>query len=237
MGFVLASWGVPAIVKTLPAGFPLPRTGEIAVDYRILGFTLALSIACGIFFGIFPAWQMDPTRVSQDLRQGGRTGTSGGRGLRNALVISEIGLAVLLVIGAGLMLRSFLLLHNTDPGFRMERVLTFRMLLLPSKYADATRRASVLQQILDRVRTLPPVSSASSIHILPMTGGNSGSGFYRMDRPVPPPGSGLFAEISVISEGYLQTMGIPLMAGRDFDLRDRLGSPSVVIMNKAAARQ
>src|SRR5215471_14945599 len=94
LGFLLAYWGVPAIVKTLPPGFPLPRTGEIAVDFRILGFTLALSVASGILFGIFPALQMNRTRVSAGLRQGGRTGTSASRGLRNTLVISEIGLAV-----------------------------------------------------------------------------------------------------------------------------------------------
>ncbi|HEY2013118.1 MAG TPA: ABC transporter permease [Bryobacteraceae bacterium] len=237
MGFVLASWGVPAIVKTLPPGFPLPRAGEIQVDFRILAFTLVLSAACGIFFGIFPAWQINRTRVSEGLRQGGRTGTAGSRGLRNALVISEIGLAVLLVIGAGLMLRSFLLLNQTDSGLRIERVLTFRMLLVPSKYQDGARRAAVMQQMLERVRNLPLVSSASSIHILPFTGGNSGSDFYRLDRPVPPPGSSLFAAVSIVSEGYFPTLGVPLIAGRDFDLRDRLGSPSVVIMNKAAARE
>jgi putative ABC transport system permease protein len=237
MGFLLAWWGVPAIVSSLPAGFPLPRTGEIAVDYRVLAFTLTLSMACGIFFGIFPALQLNRSNVNDALRQGGRTGTAGSRGVRNALVISEIGLAVLLVIGAGLMLRSFLLLHQTDPGFRVERLLTFRMLLLPSKYSDGPRRAAVMQQMLERVRALPLVSSASSIHVLPMTGGNSGSGYFRLDRPVPPPGAGVGGEISIISERYFETMGIPLLTGRDFDLRDRLGSPSVVILNQSAARQ
>jgi putative ABC transport system permease protein len=234
LGFALAWWGVPAIISSMPAGFPLPRTGEIAVDYRVLAFTMALSIACGVFFGIFPALQMNRSRMNDALRQGGRTQTVGSRGVRNTLVISEIGLAVLLVIGAGLMLRSFLVLAEIDPGFRVERVLTFRMLMLPS---GVPRRAALMQQMLERVRALPLVTSASSIHILPMTGGNSGTGYYRLDRPVPPPGSNLTADISVISDRYFETMGIPLRAGRDFDGRDRLGSPSVVILNQSAARQ
>jgi putative ABC transport system permease protein len=237
MGFAAAWLGVPAVISSLPAGFPLPRTGEINVDYRMLAFTLSLSVVCGVFFGIFPALQMNRSRVNDSLRQGGRTGTAGSRGVRNALVIVEIALAVLLVIGAGLMLRSFLLLHDTDPGFHVERVLTFRMLLVPSKYGDTTRRAAVIQQMLERVRSLPLVSSASSIHVLPMGGGNSGSSYFRLDRPKPPLGGGFFAEFSVVSEDYFQTMGISLQAGRDFDIRDRLGSTSVVIMNRAAARQ
>ncbi|HLK65455.1 MAG TPA: ABC transporter permease [Bryobacteraceae bacterium] len=237
MGFALAWWGVPVIVNSLPAGFPLPRSGEIAVDYRILGFTLFLSIACGVFFGIFPVWQMNRARMNDSLRQGGRGQTASSRGIRNALVVTEIGLAVLLVIGAGLMLRSFLLLHQTDPGFRLEHLLTFRMLLVPSKYPDAPRRAAVVEQMLDRIRALPLVSSASSIHVLPMTGGNSGTGYYRLDRPTPAIGAGTGGEISVISDRYFQTMGIPLLAGRDFDARDRLNAPAVAILNKSAARQ
>ncbi len=234
LGFLLAWLGVPAIMSSIPAGFPLPRTGEIAVDYRVLAVTMAISIACGVFFGIFPALQLNRSRVSESLRQGGRTGTSGNRGLRNTLVISEIGLAVLLVVGAGLMLRSFLLLHETDPGFRTERLLTFRMLLLPK---SAPRRGAVMQQILERVRALPQVTSASSIHILPMTGGNSGSDYYRTDRPAPAPGAGIGGGFSIISDDYFKTMGIPLLMGREFELRDRLGSPSVAVLNQLAARQ
>jgi len=237
MGFALAWCGVPAIVSSLPAGYPLPRSGEIAVDERVLGFTLALSVASGLMFGIVPAWQVNRSRMSDALRQGGRGQTAGSRTVRNALVISEIALAVLLVIGAGLMLRSFVLLENTDPGFRAEHVLTFKMLLLPSKYTDAQRRAAAINQMLDRVRALPLVSSAGSIHVLPMGGGNSGTGYYRLDRPAPPLGGGTGGEISIISDRYFQTMGIPLLAGRDFDSRDRLGSPAVAILNKSAAQE
>jgi putative ABC transport system permease protein len=235
LGFLLASWGVPALIGMLPAEFPLPRMSEIAVDRSVLGFTLAISLGCGLFFGLFPALQVDRAHLGEGLRQGGRTGTGGGRRLRNVLVVAEVAVAVILVIGAGLMLRSFQLLNHTDPGFRAERVVTFRMLLQFSKYGPVDRRTAFIQQLLDRVRAQPSVASASSIHLLPMTGMQSGSGYNRMDRPEPTVGSGTGGDVSVISDGYFRTMGIPLLAGRDFDSRDRIGSPYVAIINQAAA--
>ncbi len=114
-GFLLAYWGVPAIIGMLPPGFPLPRRSEIAVDPSVLAFTLILSLACGMFFGVFPALQAGRGRLSEALRQGDRHGSAGNRRLGNALVVAEVGLAMLLVIGAGLMLRSFILLNAVDP--------------------------------------------------------------------------------------------------------------------------
>ncbi len=213
LGFLLAWWGVPALIGMLPAGFPLPRMQEIAVDRSVLSFTLVVSLGCGLFFGLFPALQVDRARLGEGLRQGGRHGTSGGRTLRNVLVVAEVAMAVLLVIGAGLMLRSFQLLNHTDPGFRADHLVTFRMLLLPSKYIEIARRAPFLQAVLERVRALPMVTSAGSIHLLPMTGMQSGTGYNRKDRPEPPPGNGIGGDVSVISDRYFQTMGIPLLAG------------------------
>ncbi len=237
LGFALAWWGVPALIGLLPEGFSLPRVDEIVVDYRILAFTMLVSIGCGLFFGIFPAMQVDRGSVSTGLRLGGRTGTSGNRRVRNVLVVAEIGLAVLLVIGAGLMLRSFLRLHQTDPGFRPDRLVSFRMFFMPAKYTDSQRRAAATQQILDRVRALPMIAGAGTIHLLPLSGAQSGSGYYRTDRPVPAPGSGSTADISVISDDYFRTMGIAMVAGREFDKRDRLGAPPVLILNRAAAQE
>ncbi len=239
-GFLLALWGVPAMKEMLPAEFPLPRLGEITVDPSVLVFTFATSLVCGLFFGILPALQWNTSGMSEGLRQGGRGGSLGNRAARNSLVIVEVALAVLLVIGAGLMLRSFLLLHAVDPGFRTDRLLAFRMILIApgSTYQQVSEhRAARMQQMLERIRALPEVASASSIHLLPMTGMQSGTGYYRVDRPAPPPGSGRGGDVSVISDDYFRTMGIPLIAGREFDARDRMGAPATLILNQAAARE
>jgi putative ABC transport system permease protein len=238
LGFLIALWGVPALIRMLPAEFPLPRMSEIAVDPAVLTFTFLISLACGLFFGVFPALQVNRGRVGDGLRQGGRGGSLANRAVRHALVITEIAVALLLVIGAGLMMRSFVLLHSIDPGFRTDHLVTFRMVLM----APATTfeqvlplRARRVREILEKVRALPDVAAASTIHILPMTGGNSGTGYYRLDRPAPEPGTLGGGDVSVISDDYFRTMGIPVLSGREFDEHDRAGSPKVMILNQAAA--
>jgi putative ABC transport system permease protein len=239
LGFLLALWGVPALMGMLPAEF-LPRMGEIAVDPGVLTFTIVTSLACGLFFGLFPALQLNRAGIGAGLRQGGRHGSAGNRAVRNSLVISEIAIALLLVIGAGLMMRSFLLLHSVDPGFRTDQLLTFRMVLMApgtSFEQVLATRAERVQQMLDRIRALPGVAAASSIHLLPMTGMQSGTAYYRADQPAPPPGMGRGGDVSVISDDYFRTMGIRILAGREFDRRDRAGMPKRLILNQAAAQK
>jgi putative ABC transport system permease protein len=237
LGYLLAWWCVPAALRMLPENFPLPRLSEIAVDRSLLWFSLGLAMVCATIFGIVPALQVDLGHIADGLRLGGRHGSAGGGRLRNGLVVAEVAIAVLLVAGAGLMLRSFVLLNNVDPGFHADHVVTLRMMLQFSKYApNLARRAAVVQEMLERVRVQPGVTAASSIHVLPMGGGNSGTGYHRSDRPEPPPGSGTGGEVSVVSEDYFRTMGIALIAGRDFDARDRIGSPGVAILNQSAAK-
>src|SRR5580700_10662766 len=240
-GFLLAYWGVPAIIGMLPPGFPLPRRGEIAVDPSVLAFTMFLALGCGMFFGTFPALQAGRERVSEGLRQGDRHGSAGNRRVRNLLVVAEVGLAMLLVIGAGLMLRSFILLDAVDPGFRPEHLVTFRMVLFShasTMEQVIARRATLVAQMIDRIRHLPGVAAASSIHLLPMTGnGNSGTWYSRADRPAPPPASNSGGDVSIVSDDYFRTMGIPIAAGREFDAHDSAGSPRVGILNLTAAQQ
>ncbi len=238
-GFLLAWWGVPAIIRTLPAGFPLPRIGEISVNPSIVAFTILLSIGCGLFFGVVPALQASRVNISDGLRQGGRHGSGGNRPLRHSLVVAEVALAMLLVIGAGLMMRSFLILNATDPGFHADHVLTLRMTLYPPFQSFdelMARRAALVRQMLERVRALPQVQAASSIHLLPMTGMNSGTDYSRADRPAPPPEVPEGGEVSIVSEDYFRTMRIPIVAGREFDRHDRAGAPRVGIVNQAAAQ-
>jgi putative ABC transport system permease protein len=238
LGFLLAYWSVPAAVRMLPENYPLPRRGEIAVDTAVLWFSIAMSLACSLIFGIFPALQVNRTQLADGLKQGGRTGSGTGRGLRNALVVAEVAVAVVLVAGAGLMVRSLVLLNGVDIGFHPDHLLTVRMMLIIGRYGpDIPRRSAIVANTLERIRALPQVKSASSIHVLPMTGGNSGTEYNRADRPAPLPGRGTGGEVSVISDDYFRTMGIPMIAGREFDRRtDRIGSPGVVILNRAAAQ-
>ena len=238
LGLLLAYWGVPAILRLLPTGFPLPRRDEIAVDQAALWFTAAVSLASGIFFGVLPAFEVDLGCLSDGLRYGGRQSTAGSRSLRSSLVVAEVALAMLLVIGAGLMLRSWTLLRHVDPGFRPDRLISFRMLLMTSSRdfpQILALRASSVREMLDRIRSLPGVEAASSIHMTPLSGQQSGTWYSRADRPPPPLAQG-GGDVSVISDSYFRTMGIPLLEGREFDERDRSGSPPVAVINQTLAR-
>lgn len=235
-GLLLAYWCVPAIVHMLPAGFPLPRRNEIGIDATVLYFSLGISLLCGLVFGVFPALQVDRARISEVLKQGGRAGSGAGRGLRNSLVVAEVAVAVVLVIAAGLMLRSFVVLNSVNPGYRADHVLTVRMMLIFGKYAETLRpRAAIVQDMLERIRALPQVKSASSIHSLP-TKPTSGTWYERADRPPLPAGAHQGGDVSVVSSDYFRTMGIPMLTGREFEVRDRIGSPQVAIINREAAK-
>jgi predicted permease len=238
LGFLLAFWGVPAILRVLPADFPLPRRDEIAVDQAALWFTGLISLGCWIFFGALPALQVDLGRLVDGLRYGDRHGTASSRRLRNGLVIGEVGLAMLLVIGAGLMVRSLILLRQVNPGFQPSHLVSFRMMLMaaaPDFPQILERRALLVRQMLDQIRPLPGVEAASSIHLMPLSGMQSSTWYSRADRPAPPPAQG-GGDVSVVSDGYFRTMAIPLIAGREFDERDRFESPSVAVINQTLAR-
>jgi len=240
LGIAFAYAGVRGLLSILPASFPLPRLAEVQVDGHVLLLCLVVSVITGITFGVAPALAADFRSPADALRLSGRSIAGRRSFLGGALVVAEVALALVLVCGAGLMARSFIELNRVDPGFRPERLLTARMLLVPAKYGrDLIARAAVVEQILAKLRALPQVSAAASIHLLPLNGIGSGSDVRRADRPAPPPGSltGVVgAGFSVISDGYFRAMGIPLLAGREFESRDRMGSVPVAVINRAAAR-
>jgi putative ABC transport system permease protein len=236
LGLLLAQAGVPAIVSLFPASFPLPRAHEISVDGRVLACTAAVSIGSGIFFGLLPGLQAGRGRVADVLSAGGRAVSAGSRA-RSVLVVGEVTLAVVLVVAAGLLVRSLAHLYAIDPGFRPERVLTARMLLVLSTYQEPARRAAVVQQMLERLRAVPGVRAAGSIHFLPLSGQESGTGVRRLDRPEPPPGERPVAGTYVVAPGYFRAMGIPVLAGRDFEERDGFQTPRVAMVNQSFVRQ
>ena len=154
--------------------------------------------------------------------------------MRRALVVTEIALALVLISAAGLMVRSFLRLMTVDPGFRAESVLTVRMMLLPVQNEEY--RADAVREMLDRIRALPGVVADGSIGILPMEGTNSGTSYYRADRPEPAPNARPGGDVSIITPGYFEAMRIPMIQGRAFSAQDRVGAPLVAILNQSAAR-
>jgi predicted permease len=235
LGLLLARAGVPAIISMFPASFPLPRAEEIRVDRSALLWTAAVSIGAGLFFGLLPGLQAGRRSLVDALRAGGRA-ASAGRRVRSVLVVAEVTLAVVLVVAAGLLIRSLAHLYAVDPGFRAERVLTLPMLILPSKYSDPERRAALLQRILDRIRQTPGVAAAGSVHFLPLSGLRSNTGYHRLDRPAPGPGEEQAVDVSVVTPGYFRAMDVPLVAGRDLEERDGFDAPRVAVVNLALVR-
>jgi putative ABC transport system permease protein len=235
-GVFLARVGIAAILASLPANFPLPRLQEIRIDTPVLMFTTIVTLAVGIIFGTFPILFLRHEKLSESLMQSGRAVVRGQQRIGAILVGVEVAVALVLATGAGLMIRSFERLTTVDTGFRSDHMLTARMLLLPSKYGAMERRTAVIQDILQHVRSLPAVASAGSIHFLPMSGTNSGTWYYRSDRPKPDPGNMSGGDVSVISDGYFRTLGIPIIAGRDFDVHDGFDAPKVAILNQSAAQ-
>src|SRR5687768_252144 len=222
VGLLIAYWGVDALVATLPDSqlSSLPFLRSLRIDSTILAFSFGLSMLTGIVFGLAPAIQASRPDLNQVLKEGGRSTTGGARHrLRNALVTTEIALAVVLLVGAGLMMKSLLKLLQSNVGFNPENVLTMTVAVPPAKYTDGDRQVSFFDQLNDRVRTLPGVNDAGTVNVLPLQGGNT-TRFYVDGDPVPPPGQEIEANMRVVDESYFQTLGVPVVAGRAFDERD-----------------
>lgn len=187
-------------------------------------------MALGLLFGLVPIFLSGRRELSESLRNGSRSVAPRQRRFRQIMVATEISVALVLVVGAGLMIRSLLRLHQINLGFQPERVLTMRMLLLPGKPPS---QAQFIGDVLHRVRALPHVVSASSINIPPMTGINSGTWYYRADRPEPESASRPSGDISIVMPDYFRTMGIPIQKGRDFAGQDRFGSAAKILSASA----
>ncbi|HEU4713068.1 MAG TPA: ABC transporter permease [Pyrinomonadaceae bacterium] len=236
-GILIAYWGVPALVATLPQNQlnALPFLKSLNIDLSILGFSLGLSLLTGLVFGLAPALQSSRLDLNEVLKEGGRQSSAGtGQRLRSALVVGEIAMAVVLLVGAGLMMKSLLRLLQTNIGFNTENLLTMTVVLPPAKYTDNNQRVSFNTQLQERVQSLPGVSGAGTVDILPVNAGNT-TRFVIDGDPLPPPGKETEANIRVVNGSYFQTIGVPLLAGRMFDARDNAQAPGVVIIGKTIA--
>ncbi len=235
-GVLLASFGTQLLARLIPAGIaPLQGAG---VDGRVLAFAFGLSVITGILFGIVPAFRVSQIDLVTSLKQGGgQSGVgSGGRILRDALVISEVALAIVLLAGAALMIRSFEALYHNDPGFRADHVLAMRTSLPVPKYADFSRRTSFYDQVLTRVGGLPGVVSAGYTTWVPLTNEGGASSVRLEGRPDPAPGHELIPNVRLISFGYIRALGMKLIDGRLLDERDGTDTQPVALINQTMAR-
>ena len=231
VGVLLALWGVPALLA-LSSG-NLPATARVGVDLRVLGFAVLVSLGTGLLFGFAPALQMARTDLHESLKEGGRSvGHRSSLRLRRGLVVSTVALALTLLVGAGLLIRSFARVVGVDPGFRPDHLLTFSISLPAAKYPNDTVRVQVLQRLNDALNATPGVVSAGGTSNIPF-GGNWSTASFNVEGYQPPPNAPMpWGDMREVTPTFLTTMRAPLKAGRQFTAADRAGSPAVCIVDE-----
>ena len=247
LGLLAAHWGVKLIIAVSPDS--IPRFREIGLDARVLAFTLGVSLLTGMIFGLAPALQASRPDLNETLKEAGRGSTGRRHIMRSVLVVSEVALTLVLLIGAGLMIRSFYGLQRVDPGFVPDNLLTFNVSLPQKKYSEPQQRISFYQQLLQNLSAAPGVQSVGMATGLPL--GNNGwqSGFWIDGRPDPPQGQRPLTEVAFIGPTYLETMRMTLLKGRNFTEQDILPptppdaprptfrAPTVTIIDEEFARR
>ena len=241
-GLALAFWASRVLTRVLPAGFatlPMRPLDVVSLDARVLGFTFLIACVTGVVSGLVPAFTAARDDVGQPLKDGGREAAAGGRSIvRHALVASEVGLALVVLVAAGLLIKSMTRLIAVDPGFDPTNILTAEISVPQANmYYGPPEHPRFCEEIQDRVASMPGVLSASAAAHLPMRG-NAGRGFSIEGRPEPGPDEeGPGGAYTVTCPGYFRTLGVPIKKGREFTREDRVGSPGVVVINEALARR
>jgi len=236
-GILLAHWGTRAILALSPGN--LPRAAEVSIDGRVLGFMLAVSVLTALIFGLAPALQFSKPDLNESLKEGGR-GTTGfiRHRLRNALVVSEIALALMLLVGAGLLMRSFVQVLQVNPGFTADKALALEVHIWGlSRTAD--QQTAFFEQTLDRIAALPGVEAAGAVSALPFHDNpiSPNTVFTIEGRPAPAQGQEPTAYMTVATADYFKALGIPLRRGRFYTKFDRRDTPPVVVINETLARR
>ena len=232
LGLLLAMWGVDLLVSLSPEN--LPRVKEGTTDWRVLGFTLAVSVLTGILFGLFPALATSKTNLTETLKEGGRGASGASRQrLRGLLVVAEVALSLVLLVSAGLLVKSFLRLSSVDVGFKPTNVLSMQLSLTQAAYKDPRQRANFYNQLIGRIESLPGVQAAGAVSELPLSGQENDTFFNIEGKPAAAFGSTENdANIRGISPAYFQALGVQLIKGRFFDGHDSLDSQKVAIVNE-----
>jgi len=235
LGTMVGALALRGLLALVPANVGLPA--DLAIDRTVLAFTAGLSVLTGVVFGLLPAWQASRPDLVAVLREGGRSvGGAARRRFRDGLVVAEIALSLVLLVGAGLLLRSVLALQGAEPGFRSERLLTMEFRLPTARYTEPAQMAAFFHAILERMRAVPGVESVALARAVPFSG-NRGSSAYEVDGLAPPaPGREPQTQTNIVSTGYFRTMGIPILQGREFEDRDTADSTPVAVVGATFAR-
>ncbi len=237
VGLVLAFWLLRLLIGLSPPG--TPGLEKIGIDIYVLGFTFLVGVLTGLLFGLAPALQISKADLNSSLKGAGKGAPSGsgGRRLRSALVIAEVALALILLIGSGLLMKSFILLQRVDPGFNPDHLVTMRLILNRTAYPNIPQVTDFFSRLLDRVKTVPGTQSAALISTLPLSGNVTDTDFLIEGRPAPPPNQEPIAWYNSVSSDYFRAMEIRVMKGRVFTAVDNEKSPLVVIISETFARR
>ncbi|HJR59252.1 MAG TPA: ABC transporter permease [Vicinamibacterales bacterium] len=235
-GLLVAWWAIGALRQLAPAGMPILGLDHFALEPRVLAFTFVVSLLTGLVFGVLPAWHLASQDVSQTLRDAGRSAGSVRRGLRVALVVSEIALASLLLVAAGLTVRSFQSLLDTDAGFRSDGVLTFNITLPQSRYATTEAQLAAFERVGEQLKVLPGVVVVGATSFLPLSGADARRGVGIEGRE-PTPDTPTRAHPRPVTPDYFRAIGITVKEGRGFTKSDDANAPLVVVVNETMARR
>jgi len=235
-GLAIAFWGAKALVRLAPQD--IPRLGDVGVDVRVIGFTLLVSLLTGVLFGLAPAFQGVSENLAGRLREGGpgRAEARGSSRLRSALVVSEVGLSLILLVGAGLLIQSFANLRGVDAGFDVKDRLTMRIYLPPARYQEDAQRIRAFADLEDQLNASPMIASAGFINTIPLAADRGGTSFVKEGETEVPADENRTVNFAVVTPDYFQAMGVRLVSGRYFTDRDDLNSEGVVIVNDAFVR-
>jgi putative ABC transport system permease protein len=239
LGVLLAAWGLNAVLAAIPETMrvSLPRREAIQIDGVALGFAFLLSLATAALFGLAPAMRTSRADLTSALKEGGRGTRGAGSRLRNALVVCEVALSLMLLAGAGLLIRSFVKLQSIDPGFEPRNVISMVVPVTGSQFGTAERKGPFYERLVENIAALPGIESAAAVNHVPLEGDIWGLNFTIEGRPTPPPGAVPSAAYRVAAPNYFQTIGATLAQGRDFELADSREAPQVAIINETLARR
>jgi putative ABC transport system permease protein len=234
VGVLLAQLGIGSLLALAPED--VPRVKDVTLDASVLGFTLLVTLLTGVIFGLVPALQSSRVNLNETLKEGGRGTTGGHHRVRAGLVVTEVALALVLLIGAGLLIRSFYRLQQVNPGFNPSNALAVTVSLPGRKYQQPDQRAAFFTQLIEKVSTLPGVAAVGASQTLPIQGDYL-LGFIIQGRPPFPPGQEPSTNYYSVTPDYFRAMGIPLLRGREFTEQDRTGATRVVIINEEMAKR
>jgi putative ABC transport system permease protein len=232
-GLLVAYWALQLLIGAAPEN--MPRLDDVTLDWRIALFAFAATLAVGVLFGLAPSLSASKPELNADLKDGGRTGTAR-TGARNVMVVAQVALALVLLIGAGLMLTSFARLRAVDPGFRTTDLVTVELMLPLARY-DEQAQIRFYTSVLERLQANPVTAQSAIMFPFPFGGGNAQAGLQVIGQPRKPPPDRVTAELNAISPGYLQTAGLRLLSGRDFAATDGPGSPLVALISEATVKE